>query len=100
MAMLGQSKTRMLVLSSVMVMLAGITFHDEAAMALTKFENCTCKTTQNNAPQLCGSDSDINWYSWFMGESGSAQFHYLDLLELLLGSGKQSDSGFTSNSSI
>ncbi|NOU51058.1 hypothetical protein HG263_11015 [Pseudoalteromonas sp. JBTF-M23] len=94
--MLGQLKTRMLVLSAIVVMSTGFVFQDEATLALTKHDNCTCKTTDGSAAQYCETEKDINWYSWFMGQSGSAQFHYLDLLELLLGSDRQSDSGISS----
>ncbi|CAH9055065.1 hypothetical protein PSECIP111951_02726 [Pseudoalteromonas holothuriae] len=90
--MLGRLRTRMLVLSAVVVMSVSFVSQDgSATLALTKHDNCTCESSRNTS-QYCKTQTDINWYSWLMGESGSAQFHYLDLLELLLGSGRQSDS--------
>lgn len=37
--------------------------------------------------------NDVSWRSWFSGDSRSKQFHYLDLLELLLRDGDDSDDG-------
>ncbi|WP_105166719.1 hypothetical protein [Pseudoalteromonas sp. T1lg23B] len=95
--MLGQLKTRMLVLGAIVVMSVGVLSQDEDTTALTKYDNCTCETSQNSDSRYCRQESEVNWYSWFRGESGSAQFHYLDLLELLLGSDRKSDGRLAPN---
>ncbi|MCF6436526.1 MULTISPECIES: hypothetical protein [Pseudoalteromonas] len=95
--MLGRLKTRMLVLGAIVIMSVGVLSQDESTTAVTKYTSCTCETSQNNDSRYCRQESEVNWYSWFRGESGSAQFHYLDLLELLLGSDRKSDSGLASS---
>ncbi|CAM4070630.1 hypothetical protein BIW53_07090 [Pseudoalteromonas byunsanensis] len=96
--MLGRLKTRMLVLSAIVVMSVGVLSQDESTTALTNnYNSCTCETSQKSDSRYCRQESEVNWYSWFRGESGSAQFHYLDLLELLLGSDRKSDSSLTPN---
>jgi hypothetical protein len=47
----------------------------------------TIDTTMVSPSQACLSvEKNSSWGAWLMGESRSAQFHYLDLLELLTSS--------------
>jgi hypothetical protein len=48
--------------------------------------NCSVSFEPSSNMQICKRDAHISWFAWLSGESSSAQFHYLDLLELLLGS--------------
>lgn len=53
--------------------------------------SCACPSnyentyTYNRAIAQCrlNTDSNKSWFAWLKGDSRSAQFHYLDLLELL-----------------
>jgi hypothetical protein len=93
--MLGQLKTRMLVLSTIVVLSGGVSSQDKSVIALAGYDMCTCQTAQQSNTQACKQQAHVNWYSWLMGESSSAQFHYLDLLELLLGSDDDEQVSFT-----
>ncbi|MBY5992100.1 hypothetical protein [Ferrimonas balearica] len=33
----------------------------------------------------CSTATALNWRNWLVGKSGSSQFHFVDLLELLYG---------------
>ena len=50
--------------------------------------NCQCNTTglSSTANQCMQAEQETGWFSWLTGDSRSAQFHYLDLLELLTSS--------------
>ncbi|MBW3140353.1 hypothetical protein [Ferrimonas balearica] len=37
----------------------------------------------------CAAQSPLNWHNWLVGRSGSSQFHFVDLLELLYGHEKR-----------
>ncbi len=52
---------------------------------LAAASSCTCNTTNtaSHAAQCMDSEQETGWFSWLTGDSRSAQFHYLDLLELL-----------------
>lgn len=70
--------------------------NDEIAMAS---EQCQCDTL-NTATHLSVCQKQVNethssWFSWLAGDSRSAQFHYLDLLELLSGSDEQQSRSLT-----
>ncbi|MGS0536773.1 hypothetical protein [Pseudoalteromonas sp. SaAl2] len=47
--------------------------------------DCQCSGEHliNNAVQCMNTEHASSWMSWITGDSRSAQFHYLDLLELL-----------------
>ncbi|WP_105187983.1 hypothetical protein [Pseudoalteromonas sp. T1lg48] len=49
------------------------------------YSQCICDTNAfGERTQDCASpEGEQSWFSWFAGDSRSAQFHYLDLLELL-----------------
>ncbi|MDP5213321.1 hypothetical protein ORJ66_09735 [Pseudoalteromonas tunicata] len=52
---------------------------------------CACPSSYDNvyaynraiAQCRLNTDSNKSWFAWLKGDSRSAQFHYLDLLELL-----------------
>lgn len=54
---------------------------------LSSAKNCLHKEQIVNQPQsqCLKVEEDSSWISWLTGDSRSAQFHYLDLLELLTG---------------
>ncbi|WP_105258137.1 hypothetical protein [Pseudoalteromonas sp. T1lg88] len=49
------------------------------------YSQCVCDTNAyGEQTQDCANpDGEQSWFAWFAGDSRSAQFHYLDLLELL-----------------
>lgn len=55
---------------------------DDSIIAAT---NCQCSGEHllNNSVQCMNAEQESSWMSWITGDSRSAQFHYLDLLELL-----------------
>ena len=99
--MLSRLKTRMLGLSAIAVTSVGAISYDNSQITSSLYKDCTCNVSHQISPtgiQSCKRDAHTSWYAWLSGESSSAQFHYLDLLELLLGSKESSSSsdGFTS----
>ncbi len=47
--------------------------------------DCQCSSEHfvKNAAHCMNAEQESSWMSWITGDSRSAQFHYLDLLELL-----------------
>ncbi|CCQ10805.1 hypothetical protein PALB_16770 [Pseudoalteromonas luteoviolacea B = ATCC 29581] len=80
-------KTRTLLIVGFITASVGvISFDGQEETVLANLE-CSCKVT--GATNLaCQQQVNNDWISWLSGKSGSAQFHYLDLLELLLGGEK------------
>ena len=68
----------------------------------TLSSSCTCQ--ESNALQYQPNDKCANqqvqqsWFAWLTGDSRSAQFHYLDLLELLSRDDSKNTRQFSSNS--
>ena len=98
--MLSRLKTRMLGLSAIAVISVGAISYDNSQATDSLYKNCTCNAShQISSTEIlaCKRDAHTSWYAWLSGKSSSAQFHYLDLLELLLGSKESSSSsdGFT-----
>ncbi|TMP35086.1 hypothetical protein [Pseudoalteromonas rubra] len=87
--MLGQLKTRTLLLTAAVILSAGVfSFSGDDAL-IAKHDTCQCSTTQVSQHvqvNACKLQSHTSWYAWLTGGSSNGQFHYLDLLELLLGS--------------
>lgn len=44
---------------------------------------CSSEHLVKNAVHCMNAEQESSWASWITGDSRSAQFHYLDLLELL-----------------
>jgi hypothetical protein len=83
-------KTRTLFIAALVTASVGvISFesHDENVLATA---NCSCQKTVQAGPSQCETKASSEWLNWLIGNSGSAQFHYLDLLELLLSSDSRS----------
>ncbi len=75
------SKTRNLVgLSLAAVSLSAVVFFKASHAQV----NCTTHySEQVNATECDERASNESWFAWLTGKSRNAQFHYLDLLELL-----------------
>ncbi|MCF2910268.1 hypothetical protein L1285_18280 [Pseudoalteromonas sp. DL2-H2.2] len=90
--MLGRLKTRTLLLTAAVVLSAGVVSFNGDDTLIAKNDMCQCSTTvasQHAQANVCKLESHTSWYAWLTGGSSNAQFHYLDLLELLLGSGDE-----------
>ncbi|MBY5923219.1 hypothetical protein [Ferrimonas balearica] len=67
------TKRGLLVLTGVLALAAtGVTLHHN---------NCDGAETVAQ----CAAQSSLTWQKWLVGRSGSSQFHFVDLLELLYG---------------
>ncbi|GKW53944.1 hypothetical protein GBO14_10600 [Pseudoalteromonas shioyasakiensis] len=54
---------------------------------LAAASGCSCNTLNASSSAQCmKAEQETGWFSWLTGDSRSAQFHYLDLLELLTSS--------------
>lgn len=53
---------------------------------LAAASGCSCNTLNASSAQCMKAEQETGWFSWLTGDSRSAQFHYLDLLELLTSS--------------
>ena len=55
---------------------------------LAAASGCSCNTlnVSSSSAQCMKAEQETGWFSWLTGDSRSAQFHYLDLLELLTSS--------------
>ncbi|MFY8327853.1 hypothetical protein [Pseudoalteromonas sp. ZZD1] len=58
---------------------------DTTLIAASNYE-CSGEHLLNNSAQCMNAEHESGWMSWITGDSRSAQFHYLDLLELLTSS--------------
>lgn len=57
---------------------------DDAVLASEQCQSNTLNTaTHTTSCQTPIHETRSSWFSWLAGDSRSAQFHYLDLLELL-----------------
>jgi len=85
--MMSRLKTRMLTLSAIVLISAGV-YSSDHSQEVASNDMCMRSTTQINysASEHCKLEAHTSWYAWLTGGSSSAQFHYLDLLELLIGS--------------
>ncbi|MFC3034121.1 hypothetical protein ACFOEE_16570 [Pseudoalteromonas fenneropenaei] len=84
-------KTRMLFLAAGLTISAGVVSFDREESSLLAQASCNCQqsnTYLNN--QACDIETRTSWLNWLSGKSSNAQFHYLDLLELLIGGDKGS----------
>ncbi|ALO43476.1 hypothetical protein [Pseudoalteromonas phenolica] len=98
--MFSRLKTRMLAVTAVVTLSAGVYSVDHSEEVASSTCSCSTNTVQVDSQMLeqCKLEAHTSWYAWLTGESSSAQFHYLDLLELLLGSdeAESSTENFTS----
>lgn len=98
--MFSRLKTRMLIVTAVVTLSAGVYSVDYNEEVASSTCSCSTNTVQVNSSafEQCKLEAHTSWYAWLTGRSSSAQFHYLDLLELLLGSddSESSADSFTS----
>ena len=79
-----------ILMASALLFVGALNFISSSEQDLTAINNCQQKqtTTTDTAVSACLKIADeSSWSSWITGDSRSAQFHYLDLLELLTSSG-------------
>ncbi len=81
--------SKRILIASSMIVFSASTF---SFLSYTNSANSICSCPNNyyqaqisNVAQ-CQPESNKSWFAWLKGDSRSAQFHYLDLLELLSGS--------------
>ncbi|WP_213609214.1 hypothetical protein [Pseudoalteromonas sp.] len=79
-----------LLITSVSFIIWATLFCSNNGQDLSSVNTCLHKeqttTIDNNSVNRCIQiEEDSSWGSWLTGDSRSAQFHYLDLLELLTG---------------
>ncbi len=87
--MVSRYKARIALLGTVLAVSAGVFSFDDDESLAANYSACTCSTgnlsSRINAVE-CQQEAHTSWAAWLTGGSSSGQFHYLDLLELLLGS--------------
>lgn len=92
------SKTLLAVLASVLLTAAAYA----QVLSSKEAEYCGCsvktmfdkKLPVSHPSNRCidSPSTSVSWFAWLSGKSGSNQFHYLDLLELLTRSDSESES--------
>jgi len=85
---MGQIKTWMLAVAATISLSAAVYSYDKSEAIVSKSCACSTNTVQMNynLNEQCNLEAHTSWFAWLTGGSSSAQFHYLDLLELLIGS--------------
>ncbi|WP_440054377.1 hypothetical protein ACSLBF_16200 [Pseudoalteromonas sp. T1lg65] len=84
--MVTKYKARIALVSASLLMTAGVlSFNDSEQNVTVKNETCACNELSSSYEQ-CQPEAHTSWAAWLTGGSSSGQFHYLDLLELLVGS--------------
>ncbi|ALQ53638.1 hypothetical protein PI2015_0308 [Pseudoalteromonas issachenkonii] len=78
-----------LLITSVSVIIGATSLCSNTEQDLSSANICLHKeqtnAINNSATRCIQIEEDSSWASWLTGDSRSAQFHYLDLLELLTG---------------
>ncbi|MBQ4799449.1 hypothetical protein J8L73_09970 [Pseudoalteromonas sp. MMG006] len=78
-----------ILIASALLFIGAISFAPSSEQDLSLVNNCQHQTVSTNSQSViaCAKvEEDSSWFSWLTGDSRSAQFHYLDLLELLTSS--------------
>lgn len=76
------------------LVLTSFLFAVESLAAAPVNQTCQCekrteynpKLPESHPENLCAAESKlakVSWIDWVLGNSGSAQYHFMDLLELL-----------------
>ncbi|RRS08752.1 hypothetical protein EAG18_10310 [Pseudoalteromonas sp. J010] len=87
--MVSRYKARIALLSAVLAVSAGVLSFDNSQEFATNYNACVCSSnslSQRVSASECQREAHTSWAAWLTGGSASGQFHYLDLLELLIGS--------------
>ncbi|MBE0377595.1 MULTISPECIES: hypothetical protein [Pseudoalteromonas] len=77
------------ILTATALTISTISYFSQSDDELMVANDCQCSSghlTINNSVQCMKVEQESTWMSWLTGDSRSAQFHYLDLLELLTSS--------------
>ncbi|MBQ4813417.1 hypothetical protein A7985_20095 [Pseudoalteromonas luteoviolacea] len=87
-------KTRTVLFAAAAVVSVGVFSFGNEEIVVTKYEQCQCTNSNYNNYNVpyCKREAHTSWFAWLTGGSSNAQFHYLDLLELLIGSDDKQDS--------
>ncbi|KTF14093.1 hypothetical protein [Pseudoalteromonas sp. H105] len=73
------------ILTATAITIGTISFLSKSDAELLVSNDCQCSSEHfvKNAAHCMNAEQESSWMSWITGDSRSAQFHYLDLLELL-----------------
>ena len=78
-----------ILIASALLLIGAFSFGSSSEQELSSVNNCyNTQTVSANStlPTCIKIEEESSWFSWLTGDSRSAQFHYLDLLELLTSS--------------
>jgi hypothetical protein len=78
-----------ILIASALLVIGVVNFTPSSGQELSSVNNCAPQSTHDintSKPCIHVLEEDSSWFSWITGDSRSAQFHYLDLLELLTSS--------------
>jgi len=78
-----------ILIASALLLIGAFSFGSSSEQELSSINNChnTQTVSANSTLSTCIKiEEESSWFSWLTGDSRSAQFHYLDLLELLTSS--------------
>jgi len=78
-----------ILIASALLLIGAFSFGSSSEQELSSVGNChnTQMVSAKNTLTTCIKvEEESSWFSWLTGDSRSAQFHYLDLLELLTSS--------------
>ncbi|MEI5640386.1 MULTISPECIES: hypothetical protein [unclassified Pseudoalteromonas] len=96
--MVSSIKARIALIAAVLVASAGVFSFDNNNERVAEYAACSCSTSQFVADsEACQPESHTSWVAWLTGGSSNGQFHYLDLLELLIGSNDEQNSSKVSS---
>ena len=75
-----------ILIASALLLIGALSFDSSSEQELSSVGNChntQVVSVQNTLTTCIKVEEESSWFSWLTGDSRSAQFHYLDLLELL-----------------
>ncbi len=80
-----------ILIASALLLIGAFSFGSSSEQELSSVGNChntQVVSAQNTLTTITciKAEEESSWFSWLTGDSRSAQFHYLDLLELLTNS--------------
>ncbi|ATG76398.1 hypothetical protein P4S65_06375 [Pseudoalteromonas sp. B131b] len=79
-----------ILIASALLFIGAFSFSPNSEPEISSVNNChyqNLSVVSKNTAEVCIKiEEDSSWVSWITGDSRSAQFHYLDLLELLTSS--------------
>ena len=96
--MVSRIKARIALIAAVLVASAGVFSFDNSNEFVADYAACSCSTSQfAGRSEACQPESHTSWVAWLTGGNSNGQFHYLDLLELLIGSNDEQSSSKVSS---